>query len=328
MGCVGSRNSVLGRISKYSIASYEELKGLKLALLPIDDEFDNKPGLISARQFHNIFYDGFYAPYMTNQDYLLIIDCRDETTFLDQHVLTARWYGLISADEITTALTRHMHIVLYDEDGSGIDEDQSPINKLFDKLQMLKLDPVCLIGGIADVGRRAPHMLTGQSIILQEQLAALNWFPSIIDDGLWQGRIEQGANSLVLHKLGITHLLTIGDTRPVLALPGMTCLTIKWSDKTNDDEVLKTIKGAVAFISKARKQDGQVLVLGDQGVNRSAALIMAYLMVSKQACLEDVFYYVRGLKPSAEPSSASLNILTKFERDMFGKNITHAEDLW
>ena len=73
---------------------------------------------------------------MTNQDYLLIIDCRDETTFLDQHVLTARWYGLISADEITTALTRHMHIVLYDEDGSGIDEDQSPINKLFDKLQV------------------------------------------------------------------------------------------------------------------------------------------------------------------------------------------------
>ena len=49
----------------------------------------------------------------------------------------------------------------------------------------------------------------------------------------WQlrlGRLEQGTNTNILLNLNLTHLVHIGQTRPAVAFPGMTCLTVNWNE--------------------------------------------------------------------------------------------------
>jgi hypothetical protein len=42
--------------------------------------------------------------------------------------------------------------------------------------------------------------------------------------------MEQGSNTTILLNLNVTHLIHIGQTGPALAFPGMTCLTVNWSE--------------------------------------------------------------------------------------------------
>ena len=79
---------------------------------------------------------------------------------------------------------------------------------------------------------------------------------------------------------------------------------------------------------QAMDQMGRVLVLGDQGVNRCAAVTMAFLIQHKKCTLEDAFYYVKSLRSAVQPDSSHLNVLAQMEVDIFGKKITAVEDLW
>lgn len=130
-------------------ASQEETKGLKTVPVPLEPEEDrNHDHCLSARQFHNLFYDGFYAPYMSNPDYLLLVDTREETLFLEGHLLSAVWHGkLTTSSEIChEVLKKYTLIILYDQDGSGIRQEDSIISQLQNKLKKERLDPVSIYG--------------------------------------------------------------------------------------------------------------------------------------------------------------------------------------
>jgi len=130
-------------------ASQEETKGLKTVPVPLEPEEDrNHDHCLSARQFHNLFYDGFYAPYMSNPDYLLLVDTREETPFLEGHLLSAVWHGkLATSSEICyDDLKKYTLIILYDQDGSGIRQEGSIISQLQNKLKKERLDPVSIYG--------------------------------------------------------------------------------------------------------------------------------------------------------------------------------------
>lgn len=131
-------------------ASQEETKGLKTVPVPLDPEETqdrDHDHCLSARQFHNLFYDGFYAPYMSNPEYLLLVDTREETAFLERHILSATWHGkLDSSHEREQELSRYILIILYDQDGTGIHQQDSIINQLRRKWKTAHLDPVCIYG--------------------------------------------------------------------------------------------------------------------------------------------------------------------------------------
>ena len=166
---------------------------------------------------------------MSNPDYVLILDTRDENSFLERHILTAKWHGAVQLDSIND-LSKYILIVLYDQDGHGIFDEYSTIRLLREQLRKLKLDPLCLCGGLSTIEKSLPYMVTCNVIVgIAERQLALGWYPSIIiEDTLWLGRMEQGTNPTILLNLSLTHLVHIGQTRPALAFPGMTCLTTNW----------------------------------------------------------------------------------------------------
>lgn len=198
--------------------------------IPLDPEEErDKNHSISPCQFHNLFYDGFYAPYMSNPDYLMLVDVRDENSFLERHILSARWYGFLPLDNLQD-LSKYTLIVLYDQDGSGENQD-SNMNKVQTLLRNAQLDPFCICGGIAQIERSLPYMISSSFPGVPERQLALGWYPSIIlEDTMWLGRMEQGSNTTILLNLNVTHLIHIGQTGPALAFPGMTCLTVNWSE--------------------------------------------------------------------------------------------------
>ena len=55
---------------------------------------------------------------------------------------------------------------------------------------------------------------------------------------------------------------------------------------------------------------------------------MAVLMQDKNCTLEDAFYYVKCLRQAVQPSVCHLDVLCKFETELFGKKISSVEDLW
>jgi len=329
MGCMGSKEkqkTVYDRLSQYQL---EESRGLKTVPVPLEpEEYKGHDLSLSPRQFHNLFYDGFYAPYMTNPDYLLLVDTRDESAYLDDHILAARWHGHLPLEKLPD-YTNYTLIILYDQDGRGITTEDSIIKHLLIRMKKNRLDPMAVCGGINQITQSLPYMVTSNSLGVPERQLSLSWFPSIIlTEALWLGRIEQGTSTTILLNLKLTHLIHIGQSRPALAFPGMTCLTVNWNESLKGAELYSTLKGAILFMSKAMKERGRILVLGDQGVNRSATLAVSFLMNEKLCTLEDAFYYVKSLRPSCQPCPLYMDVLSKYEVELFGKKITTVEDLW
>ena len=93
-------------------------------------------------------------------------------------------------------------------------------------------------------------------------------------------------------------------------------------------ELYSTLKAAIMFMSKALKERGRILILGEQGVNRSATLAVSFLMNEKLCTLEDAFYYVKSLRPSCQPCPLYMDLLSKYEVELFGKKLSSVEDLW
>ncbi|XP_043241442.1 uncharacterized protein LOC122391498 [Amphibalanus amphitrite] len=78
MGCCASKNHPLsGHLAKsdYRLPALSDLYKLKRTPQPLEPDGETD-GFISARLFHNLYYSGFYAPYICNPEYLLLLDCR------------------------------------------------------------------------------------------------------------------------------------------------------------------------------------------------------------------------------------------------------------
>ena len=145
-------------------------------------------------------------------------------------ILTARWHAAVALEHLPE-LKKFTMIVVYDEDGQDVLTPTSTIRQILDRLKDNRLDSAWLRGGISAVETSLAYMVTSHVIGVPERQLALSWYPSIIvEDTLWLGRIEQGMSPATLLTLSLTHLVHIGQTRPALAFPGMTCLTVDWNN--------------------------------------------------------------------------------------------------
>ena len=70
------------------------------------------------------------------------------------------------------------------------------------------------------------------------------------------------------------------------------------------------------------------MVHGVEGLNRSAAVIMAFLMTSTTCLLDDVFVYIQSLRPHLQLDDETLECLLKWETSIFGTSLTLIDELW
>ena len=122
-------------VLSFSIEASQELDGLKKMPISLDCDNGSSSGRISMKRFHNLIYDGFYAPFLKNPFYVVVIDTRSEVAFVHSHVITSRWHGHINFSEKNFDFLKFSLIVMYDQDGTGLDNKDSNLRKLFDSLR-------------------------------------------------------------------------------------------------------------------------------------------------------------------------------------------------
>ncbi|GAA6002294.1 tyrosine/serine/threonine protein phosphatase PPS1 [Rhodotorula paludigena] len=168
-------------------------------------------------------------------------------------------------------------------------------------------------------------------------------FPSRILPHLYLGNVNHAQNALMLKALGITHVVSMGETalHPPKAPSGFAAFTsaFRSSPSTPDssaptnslwleerlgnisvldmknvnddgiDSIRPCIDEALAFIIKAREAGGKVLVHCKVGVSRSASIVIAYLQQELGLDLASAYLVVR---------SRRLNILIQPNLPFFG----------
>jgi protein-tyrosine phosphatase len=147
-------------------------------------------------------------------------------------------------------------------------------------------------------------------------------FPSRILPFLYLGNLNHATNALMLKELGITHVVSIGET--AMIPPRSPCesplgvpMHLKARIPTNSlwleaslgnievldlrdiaDDGIDPIRGYIEqsqeFIEEARRKGGKVLVHCRVGVSRSASLVIAFVMKHLELDLQSAYLLVRS----------------------------------
>lgn len=85
----------------------------------------------------------------------------------------------------------------------------------------------------------------------------------------------------------------------------------------NQDHLSKYFDKAFEFINESRNKKEAVLVSCQQGVSRSASLIIAYIMKTLQLNVAQAYAFVKLRNPHISPNLNLMNQLTEFEKILF-----------
>lgn len=185
----------------------------------------------------------------------------------------------------------------------------------------------------------------GGSVAAQE---ARSWFddkrfdgfPSRILPFLYLGNLEHAGNAAMLHSLGITHVVSVGESLMNMdnsintyyghnsqntlatAVRAGKLSVLDLTDVRDDgnDPLRPVIARACEWIEEARARGGRILVHCRVGVSRSASIVIAYLMQYQHMRLMDAYMVCRARR---------LNVLIqpnlRFFHELFGWEVELAK---
>ena len=136
--------------------------------------------------------------------------------------------------------------------------------------------------------------------------------PALLAPGLYLGSMAHASNVPLMKRLGLTHVLDCADREPIEAYDaaGVEHLLLGAQDNTSYP-LLKTHSAqAAAFLRPALDGGGAVLVHCEQGINRSAAIAIAFLLGGDGATARRRRRRLRraphhSAEPGLSPSSSS-----------------------
>jgi len=85
-----------------------------------------------------------------------------------------------------------------------------------------------------------------------------------------------------------------------------------------ENDLVSVFNEMCAFIDDAQRFDSKILVHCLRGVNRSSAMILAYLIYSKRWRLEQAYDFLKRKHLNMKPNIVLLGRLIKFEESILG----------
>jgi len=123
--------------------------------------------------------------------------------------------------------------------------------------------------------------------------------PALLAPGLYLGSMAHASDVPLMKRLGLTHVLDCADREPIEAYDaaGVEHLLLGAQDNTSYP-LLKTHSAqAAAFLRPALDGGGAVLIHCEQGINRSAAIAIAFLLEWRMEPLLDVVAHAFAARP-------------------------------
>eukprot|EP01062_Namystynia_karyoxenos_P049521 TRINITY_DN37947_c0_g1_i1.p1 TRINITY_DN37947_c0_g1~~TRINITY_DN37947_c0_g1_i1.p1 ORF type:complete len:227 (+),score=78.88 TRINITY_DN37947_c0_g1_i1:71-682(+) len=135
---------------------------------------------------------------------------------------------------------------------------------------------------------------------------------------LYLGSRIAAADRALLAERGITHVLNAATEIPNYhadpggAAPPLTYLQLELQDSEGDD-IAAEWQRCTDWIRGAHEAGGKVLVHCQAGISRSAAIVIAYLMMTERVSLRDAYTRVKQARSNAGPNMHFMRALGELE---------------
>lgn len=168
----------------------------------------------------------------------------------------------------------------------------------------------------------------GNNVELMNVLSsrANKWASEIIPNLLWLGSGTDASKFEELEKRKIKHVLNVADDVPNFHGNKVTYLNLNVVDFGGDVGISRVFEAAFKFLQEAEEKKEPVLVHCAAGANRSAAIVIAWLMKSRSWTLLQSWEQVKSKRPGIVPLKDNRMQLLDFERKLFEKPSIDKDD--
>jgi len=149
-------------------------------------------------------------------------------------------------------------------------------------------------------------------------------FPIEILPFLYQGSEWTSKNYRILDTLQIEYVLNVTEEIDNFYEKHFNYLKLEMSDFPEND-LVPLFTDACKFIDNAQSHNSKVLVHCLRGVNRSTAVVLAYLIYINHWRLEQAYDFLKREHPYMKPNIVLLTRLIKFEESILGSQISEEE---
>ena len=288
---------------------------------------------IEAQELYNVLNRGFKYPSVSDPLYLLLIDCRQESEYIDNHILTAKkavyneegkFDVPYSCDIECTGL-----IVVYDQGSKQLkDGRNSPYTCASRLWAMGSRNPVKVLkGGYEKFSALYPFLRSEKIMFTPRELDNIKTYPiEILPSLLYLGNWSHGTSAYIQKELKINrHIICSKRKGTFFKMPGKFFYNVSVNDD-EDADIYRKFHGACTFICDHRIRRNVVLVFSDLGISRSATIAIAFVMQFKQLTLKDAYDHVKSCCPEIRPNRNFIDQLSDWEEELYDVKTTDISD--
>jgi len=165
----------------------------------------------------------------------------------------------------------------------------------------------------------SPHLYTPRHPSIMPITVTHN-IDAVVDGQIYIGNLAAAKSIDLRRQFGITHLLSVCQDIPP---EGPNHLVIPVQDSEYDD-ILIHLPDACRFIKNTVESGGRVLVHCYMGISRSATVIAAYLMSSRQIPVQKAIAIIKRARPQIQPNYGFIKSLYAFEACRYSVSSTDA----
>jgi len=150
------------------------------------------------------------------------------------------------------------------------------------------------------------ELLRSHSITHLVQVLDIGWLP---ESG---GNSQLSRSPVQLQSPNTQFFATASATSSIQSVNGLTCYRIDLSDQPNAD-LQSHLESVCTWINSSLANGKGVLVHCQQGISRSAAVVIAYLIRYKGMGYDDAYEYVRKTRACIKPNQGFIRALREWE---------------
>jgi len=142
----------------------------------------------------------------------------------------------------------------------------------------------------------------------------------VLEDFLYVAGQRIAYNETHLKEIGITHIINMAGDACENMFPDKFNYLTYYAKDSKYEYIESIFYETAAFIENVKQQNGRVLVHCVQGVSRSVAVCMAYLILKHQFTFGQAYQLLRDVRGIASPNSAFWAQLYNFQMRITGAN--------
>ncbi|XP_040829739.1 serine/threonine/tyrosine-interacting-like protein 1 [Ochotona curzoniae] len=317
--------------------------------------------LCEPTELYNILNQVTQFSRLTEPNYLCLLDVRSKREYDESHVITAvrvkKKDGKFLAPE-SVELECVRYCVVYDSNTSSLesplkdgdnedeDEDDGEEDAVSEDLLLkqrlstgaavlyaqtlahLARHPILVLNGGYERFSAYYHFFRTQKIIwMPQELAAFQPYPiEILPGRIFLGSFSQACDPKIQKDLKIkAHVNVCMETGPFFRDDPERLLHIPIEDSL-EAKMFPSFRHLCHFITVHLQMGSVILVFSTQGISRSCAAVIAFLMHENQETLKRSWDHVRKCQNNMHPNRAMVAQLLDWERIVLGDSVTDTSD--